>query len=299
MQLSKAHLGSTTLSSASHNVLKLSLFLLGLVLAGCPSEAFMEKPQFKSYLVELIGTREGWPQNMTEDEQRIMSEHFHYLQELTLKGKVQMAGPVFGQFGMIVLKVSGEEEARQIMDVEPSVVQGVHTYKLYEMVNSLMASHVFPKRYPEQQSDRELVKEVTVKCSLADAWRRWTTNDGAHTFFSANTNIDLRPGGPYEIYFNMDAPYGERGSEDCKILSYLQQRMLSFEWNAPPQFDLLRYVKTRVVLTFEPVGDDSTKVTLHHVGWGADPAWDEIYDYFDRAWDFVMDNFEKAIAEKN
>ncbi len=97
----------------------------------------------------------------------------------------------------------------------------------------------------------------------------------------------------------MSAPPGERGSEDCRILSYLPERMLSFEWNAPPQFGPLRQIKTRVVITFEAMGNDSTKVTLHHVGWGVDKGWNEIYDYFDHAWGLVMDSFSKSIAEEN
>lgn len=264
-----------------------------------PTEAFMQQTKPKSYLVELKGTRPGWPEDITKDEEKIMEEHFQYLKELTLKGKVLMAGPVFGQFGLIVLRVSGEEEARQIMNSEPSVVHGVHTYDLYEMITSLMANNIYRGRYPAEQSNRELVREAVVKCTPATAWQKWTTNEGVRSFFSPNTNVELRVGGPYEIYFDMSAPPGERGSEDCRILSYLPERMLSFEWNAPPQFGPLRQIKTRVVITFEAMGNDSTKVTLHHVGWGVDKGWNEIYDYFDHAWGLVMDSFSKSIAEEN
>ena len=96
--------------------------------------------EVKEYFVRLLGTREGWPNDMTAEEQRIMSEHFEYLKDLVDKKKVLMAGPCFDPvFGLIVLRVDSREEAVSIMDNEPSVKQGVHTYDLNEMRVSLMA----------------------------------------------------------------------------------------------------------------------------------------------------------------
>jgi uncharacterized protein YndB with AHSA1/START domain/uncharacterized protein YciI len=248
-------------------------------------------PQF--FLVELHGTRPGWPDNMTSDEERVLGEHYIYLKNLTAKGIVRMAGPVWGKFGLIILKVYSEAEAREIMDKEPSVVQKVHTYELAPMVASLMADFTPRSRYPEVITERVMYKEVTVKASLDDVWRAWTTNEGASEFFSPYTKIDCRIGGPYEIYFDSTSPIGQRGGEGNKVLSFIPKSMFSFEWNAPPKFGPLRDIRTRVVLYFERVGSDSIKVEFHHLGWGADPGWNEIYDYFDRAWDFVLSNLKK------
>ena len=247
------------------------------------------------YLVELHGTRAGWPENMTPDEERIMGEHFEYLKGLTAKGTVLMAGPVAMKWGLIVFKVYSEAELREIMAKEPSVAQKVHTYTSSPMIVSLLADYTPKFRYPDSITDREIYKEVTVKASLDDVWRAWTSNDGANEFFSPYTKIECRVGGPFEIYFSApnEAPRGERGSEGCRVLSFLPKSMLSFEWNAPPKFGPLRYVYTRVVIKFEPVGTDSVKVKFHHLGWGADPGWNEIYDYFDKAWGYVLANFQK------
>ena len=97
-------------------------------------------PDRLHYMVRLLGVREEWPENMTDEEEQIMSEHFGYLKELTEQGKVLMAGPVFEfKFGLIVLEVDSEGEAQEIMKAEPSVVQGVHTYEMSAMRVSLMA----------------------------------------------------------------------------------------------------------------------------------------------------------------
>lgn len=97
-------------------------------------------PDPKHFLVRLAGTRPGWPEAMTEAEQAVMASHFVYLRTLTWQGKCLLAGPVFGAggFGLVVLQTADEAEARAIMDAEPSVTGGVHTYTLNPMVASLM-----------------------------------------------------------------------------------------------------------------------------------------------------------------
>ena len=37
----------------------------------------------------------------------------------------------------------------------------------------------------------------------------------------------------------------------------------------------------------------STRVTLHHTGWGDGGEWDQTYAYFDRAWGNVLGNLKK------
>ncbi len=251
----------------------------------------------KFYLVELHGTRPGWPDNMTKAEEAILGEHFDYLKELTAKGVVLMAGPVWGKFGLVVLKVANEEAARAIMDEEPSVVKGLHTYHLSEMVVSLLSDYQRKDRIPTECTDREIYREATIKASLKDVWDAWTSNEGARQFFAPATMIDLRPGGAYEIYFDMSAPPGLRGGEGNRVLSYLPMKMFSFEWNAPPKFGPLRDVRTRVVVLFEEKGADSVAVKFHHVGWGVGADWDEIYAYFDRAWTYVFGNLQRRFAE--
>jgi uncharacterized protein YciI len=96
------------------------------------------------YFVRLLGTRPGWPDNMTAIEEKIMAEHFEFLKRLTESGKVLMAGPCFAKppFGLIILNVADEAEARSIMDVEPSVTGGVHTYDMAPLRVALMAEKI-------------------------------------------------------------------------------------------------------------------------------------------------------------
>ncbi|HTX73293.1 MAG TPA: SRPBCC domain-containing protein [Rectinemataceae bacterium] len=126
------------------------------------------------------------------------------------------------------------------------------------------------------------------------AWARWTTHEGLTSFFGRDNAVDLELGGRFEIYFLLDNPPGLRGSEGCKVLSFLPERMLSFSWNAPPAFKEVREAdyKTWVVVLFTPLGADRTDVSLSHVGWPKDVRWDPVYEYFQEAWEEVLSGLE-------
>ena len=149
---------------------------------------------------------------------------------------------------------------------------------------------------------RRLNQKVLHKNRIVDAgtkqvWEKWTTHAGLKTFIGADNKIELTPGGPFEIYFLLDAPEGEKGGEGNKVLSFLPNEMLSFSWNAPPSIPEIRNQKHRtwVVVQLIEIGETTTKVTLDHLGWKEGEKWDETYAYFDKAWDFVMDSLENAV----
>ncbi len=145
---------------------------------------------------------------------------------------------------------------------------------------------------PDQMkiSNRKIVKTVTVFSEVESVWQKWTTHEGLLTFFGEDNRIELTPGGPYEIFFDMESPIGLRGSEGCKVLSFIPNKMISFTWNAPPKFANARGsdYHTWVVVEFEPVCENFTKITLTHMGWPEEEAWDGVYIYFDEAWDKVL-----------
>jgi len=133
-------------------------------------------------------------------------------------------------------------------------------------------------------------KEIIVEASLKEAWDRWTTEEGIRSFFAQDCEVDLQLGGKYEIYFLKDAEPGQRGSEGCKVLSFIPYEMFSFSWNAPPQFPDIRNGSTHtyVVLNFEKIETHKTKVRLRHLGWEEGETWSEVFAYFDSAWSKVL-----------
>jgi uncharacterized protein YndB with AHSA1/START domain len=152
-------------------------------------------------------------------------------------------------------------------------------------------------RYIGREMNNKILKKTrTVNCSLHKVWQKWTTHEGLLTFFGRDNRIELKLGGPFEIYFLMDKPPGMKGSEGCTVLSFLPERMLSYTWNAPLEYPEIRNHKhqTWVVIFFKSIGDNKTEFELNHLGWLTGAQWDAVYDYFDEAWEAVLDRFEKS-----
>lgn len=143
--------------------------------------------------------------------------------------------------------------------------------------------------------DRRIDLEATVGGSIDDLWQLWTTTEGMKSFLVEEADIRLEPGGSFEIYFNSEGADGERGSEGCRILSYLPNEMLSFSWNAPPTIPNLRKLGpcTWVVVRFEAVGEKQTKVKITHLGILAGEDWDAYLEYFTAAWPKVLEACKK------
>jgi len=87
---------------------------------------------------------------------------------------------------------------------------------------------------------RVIRKEAKVNASVEKVWKAWTTSEGTATFFAPKARIELTLGGSYELNFDLQVPKGSHGGEGCRLLSFLPMEMLWFEWNAPPQFPMVR-----------------------------------------------------------
>lgn len=147
-------------------------------------------------------------------------------------------------------------------------------------------------------AERAIDKEMLVAAGVDQVWDVWTTREGITSFFAPDARIEARVGGAFQVYFDPGAEPGLKGADDMRFLALQPRRMISFDWSAPPHLAEARQQRTFVIVRFVPVDDKSTRVTLHHVGWGDGGEWDKTYAYFDRAWGFVLGNlktrFEKG-----
>lgn len=146
---------------------------------------------------------------------------------------------------------------------------------------------------PVSAAERAIDKEVVVAASVDDVWTAWTTRAGIVSFFAPDAIVEARPGGAFHIHFDPYAAAGAKGADDMRFLALQPKRMLSFDWNAPPHLPEARSQRTVVIVRLEPAGDASTRVRLHHTGWGDGGQWDQAYAYFDRAWGNVLGNLRK------
>ena len=68
----------------------------------------------------------------TPEERAVFEVHGAWLEERYAEGRVLFAGRCFdGPFGLVVLDAADEDEARQLMEEDPSLRAGVQTAELY------------------------------------------------------------------------------------------------------------------------------------------------------------------------
>ena len=94
----------------------------------------VEKKQFL-YVLRLVPELLD-ESNWTEQKEAIVGEHFARLQALLADGRLILAGRTLDDNpqGLVILEVGSEEEARELMETDPVVAQGV------------MTAHLFPYR---------------------------------------------------------------------------------------------------------------------------------------------------------
>jgi uncharacterized protein len=91
----------------------------------------------RHYFFKLIPPRPTFPQDITEEEKVLMSKHSTYFQQQFDAGKLLLYGPVMapdGAFGVGILEVADEAEARQFGENDPSVRGGLNRWELYPML---------------------------------------------------------------------------------------------------------------------------------------------------------------------
>jgi uncharacterized protein YndB with AHSA1/START domain len=146
---------------------------------------------------------------------------------------------------------------------------------------------------PATAAERAIDKEVVVAATLDQTWEAWTTREGIRSFFAPDAEVEPRVGGAFHIHIDPGAAPGMKGADDMRFMALQPKKMISFDWNAPPHLPEARAQRTFVVVRFAAVDDRSTRVTLHHTGWGDGGQWDQTYAYFDKAWGNVLGNLKK------
>jgi uncharacterized protein YndB with AHSA1/START domain len=149
---------------------------------------------------------------------------------------------------------------------------------------------------PAGAAERALDKEVLVAAPIEAVWQAWTTREGIQSFFAPDAEVDPRVGGAFHIHMDPLAAPGLKGADEMRYMALQKPTMLSFDWNAPPSLPQARAQRTFVIVRLADVDGQSTRVSLHHTGWGDGGEWDRTFQYFDRAWGAVLGNLQKRFV---
>ena len=90
----------------------------------------------KHYFFKLIPPRPTFPHDITDKEMRLMEEHGRYFDQQFAAGIILLYGPVMvpnEAFGLAVLEVESEAEARRFGEDDPSVKAGLNRFEIYPM----------------------------------------------------------------------------------------------------------------------------------------------------------------------
>jgi len=139
-----------------------------------------------------------------------------------------------------------------------------------------------------------LTKEVCIRAPVDAVWNAWTTAEGL-AFVSSKSNVELRIGGPYEWFLDLEPDeLGKRGGEGSHILAYLPNKMIAFSWTFPPAVPELRNVdeRTQVVVLLDEGDHGHVHVRLYAHGWQEGEPWQRGWEYFDHAWGAVLDRLK-------
>ncbi len=89
-----------------------------------------------TFFFRLIPPRTDFRQTMTPEERAVMNQHVAYWTARQKEGKVPVFGPVFdpaGAYGIGVVEVPSEDEARALRAGDPVVATGLYREEIYPM----------------------------------------------------------------------------------------------------------------------------------------------------------------------
>lgn len=113
------------------------LCALLLLCGAVSSQESQKKDERKQFVYVLkLTPRLLSEKNWTEQDNNIVGKHFRRLQQLHKEGKVILAGRTLNesdpsQFGVVILEVGSEEEARRIMEEDDAVKEKIMTAQLF------------------------------------------------------------------------------------------------------------------------------------------------------------------------
>jgi len=84
---------------------------------------------YRLELIERLKKDENW----TDEDNRIVNEHFDYLKNLLSQNRLILAGRTTNEnkFGIVIFEAETNENAQDIMNNDPAVLNGIMTSELF------------------------------------------------------------------------------------------------------------------------------------------------------------------------
>ncbi|MCF7800656.1 MAG: YciI family protein [Candidatus Marinimicrobia bacterium] len=98
--------------------------------------------QKQTFIYQLKLTDPSKAETLTEDEKCIVSDHFEYLKNLLDKELLILAGRTEGaEFGIVIFEAESGSRAREIMENDPVIKNGLMIGEIYPYRLALWRRH--------------------------------------------------------------------------------------------------------------------------------------------------------------
>jgi hypothetical protein len=247
----------------------------------------------------------SWPSSGMPDMAKL-GEHGQYMQRLFLDGRVLLGGPATDlSCGIVVFASSDRAEVERILAEDPAVKAGLFTPEIRAFHCASAADLVPASTLPPAPAGLEPLRlEITVPASLGRGVARLVHVRGRERVLRAEGRDRARAAGQARRPVVPGQSAGLARRRGAARARFVPERMLAFEWNAPPQFARARPERTFVVVELEPLAARSTRVVLVHQGFAEQAArkpeladeWKQVRAYFDQAWPTVLAKLEQRFT---
>jgi uncharacterized protein YndB with AHSA1/START domain len=134
-----------------------------------------------------------------------------------------------------------------------------------------------------------LIEEL--QTPVEDLWALWTEPDKASKWLAGGATIDLRVGGTYLLTGHL-ATRPLSGPVGGPIVGLEEEYVLKVSWKFPSQFGATvseATPPTGLVVLFQPLGPNRTRLRLEHDGWREGGAeWTAAFQWQTEVWTAVL-----------
>ena len=155
-----------------------------------------------------------------------------------------------------------------------------------------------PVAHAAVPAERVLETQVVIAAPVGDLWKALTDGEAYRKWAGGPAAVDLRIGGSFEASYDAKGHIGDPGNLRHRIIAYVPERLIVFQnVQAPGLPDEALYRGMTIVVRYEPLGPQSTRVVVDHIGFGQGAGYDRLYAFFQKG-DAGMLEAMKAAYEK-
>lgn len=162
-----------------------------------------------------------------------------------------------------------------------------------------LAAEVENTSYTAADGSRVLRHEGIVDAPVAKVWEAFTTTEGVISWMVPKAVVDFGIGGTLESSYSLDAEIPSPDNIKHEFLAYLPNEMIAMRViQCPPGTPHKEILEELwAVITFEPVGDDQTRVAIAGVGYREGEGYDAVYNFFDQGNSWTFTQLQKLFQE--